>query len=544
MSSFKYQGFTMPMWSYRNSTDHSLSISKLLATNANAVIIDFHLETASKTGSIVDYRGDKSLSQLNDAIKTAKSHGLDVWFKPIVIMGKGTDQNSWQGLAPVDPAQWFSTYSAKLVEIAKILQTNGVSHFLLTNELFSMTTNPAYANFWSTLISDVRNVFSGKVGFNAGALLGPWETSNEYLRIPKNVLDQVDFIGLSSYPRVQSSGSFTIDSVAQGWNKSAYGENLLQQLSTYLAAETKPVYFTELGSPAYVGGNYQFRKNLTVDLDSQANFYTATLDLLEKHFPHEIEGIFVYNWLMNLSQGHDSTVTSSTAFDWNIINKPSEIAITKSFSDVSKNSKDGFFIHALNTSQKINGSPGTDIVVFQSKRSDSQVTNTSSVDSIITQGLTYTLTNIERLQFSDKNIALDLAPTQAAGQTALLIGAVLPGKLVYDVSKQALLGSVISLFDQNFTLAQLSGAILRLPIWDILTGKAAPTNTDIAGYLVNNVYGGTQTATITSAAITAMNAETTLATQGTYLASLAASDANQTHVDLVGIQATGLVYLG
>ena len=153
------------------------------------------------------------------------------------------------------------------------------------------------------------------------------------------------------------------------------------------------------------------------------------------------------------------------------------------------------------------------------------------------------LINVNRLQFSDKNIALDLATTQAAGQTALLIGAVLPGKLVYDVSKQALLGSVIGLFDQGFTLNQLSGALLRLPVWDVLTGKGAPTNTDIATYLVNNVYEGKQTTAITNAAIAAMNAETPT-TQGTYLASLAASTANQTHVDLVGVQATGLVYLG
>ena len=144
---------------------------------------------------------------------------------------------------------------------------------------------------------------------------------------------------------------------------------------------------------------------------------------------------------------------------------------------------------------------------------------------------------------ANTRIALDLAPTQSAGQTALLIGAVLPGKLVYDASKQALLGSVISLFDEGFTLAQLSGALLRLPIWDTLTNKAAPTKADIATYLVNNVYGGTQTAAITNAAIAEMNAETPT-TQGTYLASLAASTANQTHVDLVGVQATGLVYLG
>jgi hypothetical protein len=179
----------------------------------------------------------------------------------------------------------------------------------------------------------------------------------------------------------------------------------------------------------------------------------------------------------------------------------------------------------------------TDYVLTLNNVSQAHITHKSNA------AIDVSATNVQRLQFSDKNIALDLAPTQAAGQTALLIGAVLPGKLVYDVSKQALLGSVISLFDQNFTLAQLSGALLRLPVWDILTGKGAPTNTDIATYLVNNVYGGKQTTAITNAAIAAMNAETP-STQGNYLASLAASAANQTHVDLVGVQATGLEYLG
>jgi hypothetical protein len=195
----------------------------------------------------------------------------------------------------------------------------------------------------------------------------------------------------------------------------------------------------------------------------------------------------------------------------------------------------------------IDGGTGIDTAVYTGTATNYTptlgATSNTIMDRTANRDGTDTLTNIERLQFSDKNIALDTGATQSAGQTALLIGAVLPGKLAFDVSKQALLGGVISLFDQGFTLNQLSGAILRLPIWDVLTGKAAPTNADIAGYLVNNVYGGTQTAAITNAAIAAMSAETP-ATQGSYLASLAASTANQTHVDLVGIQATGLVYVG
>jgi hypothetical protein len=185
--------------------------------------------------------------------------------------------------------------------------------------------------------------------------------------------------------------------------------------------------------------------------------------------------------------------------------------------------------HTITISKVVNAASGRSINI-------STVTNANKLNADSYQ-------EVERLKFSDKNIALDTGATQSAGQTALLIGAVLPGQLAFDVSKQALLGSVIGLFDQGFTLAQLSGAILRLPIWDVLTGKAAPTNADIATYLVNNAYSGTQTVAITNAAIAAMNAETP-ATQGTYLASLAAGDANQAHINLVGVQANGLVYLG
>ena len=201
----------------------------------------------------------------------------------------------------------------------------------------------------------------------------------------------------------------------------------------------------------------------------------------------------------------------------------------------------------------IDGGTGIDTAIYTGTATSYAptlgATSSTIMDRTVNRDGTDTLTNIERLQFSDKNIALDLAPTQSAGQTALLLGAVLPGKLAFDASKQALLGSVIGLFDQGYSLQALSGALLRLPIWDVLTGKPNPTNADIATYLVNNVYGVTSQSSNLGAdlarnlAIQSMSAETPT-TQGTYLASLAVSTASQSHIDLVGIQSTGLVYLG
>ena len=186
--------------------------------------------------------------------------------------------------------------------------------------------------------------------------------------------------------------------------------------------------------------------------------------------------------------------------------------------------------------------PVVDKVVIAKPSSEFALNVTGSSAQLVptnnTAGIN-TLNNIDRLEFSDVKLALDTAPTESAGQTALLLGAVLPGSLALDASKQALLGTVINLFDQGFSLKDLSGAVLRLPIWDILTGKAAPTKADIATYLINNVYGTPDAATL-QAGITAMSTE---ANQGEFLASLAQSATGQSHIGLTGIQTTGLVYI-
>lgn len=206
----------------------------------------------------------------------------------------------------------------------------------------------------------------------------------------------------------------------------------------------------------------------------------------------------------------------------------------------------------------ITGTAGTDTVAYKGSIKDYKVAlgangNYTVIDAVSSRDGSDALVNVERLKFAPdpttgaNRIALDLSPTQVSGKAALLLGAVLPGKLALDPSKYQLMGTVIDLFDQGFSLQQLSGALLRLPIWETLTGKSNPNTTDIATYLVNNVYGvssgqanlGADLAR--SLAITAMSAETP-ATQGNYLATLVLSSASQSHIDLVGISQSGLLF--
>jgi V8-like Glu-specific endopeptidase len=200
--------------------------------------------------------------------------------------------------------------------------------------------------------------------------------------------------------------------------------------------------------------------------------------------------------------------------------------------------------HNLPGSNVIDGLSGIDTVQYQGAFNAYRVFGTGSSQTVVVPtGQTQigdVLTSVERLVFSDRQLAFDTGVQQSAGQAILLLGAVLPGQLALDISKRELLGNVIELFDQGFTLEELAGAVLRLPIWDVLTQKANPTAADIATYLVQNIDPSATAITVGSA-IRQMQSESTQ-TQGTYLTSLVMSEQAQMHIDLIGISQTGLPF--
>lgn len=153
---------------------------------------------------------------------------------------------------------------------------------------------------------------------------------------------------------------------------------------------------------------------------------------------------------------------------------------------------------------------------------------------------TDSLTNVERLKFAERSVALDVGASQNAGQAALLIGAVLgKGALT---ANPGLTGAVIGLLDSGLTLQALSGAVMRLPIWGDLAngGAGAANNTQIATYLLSKVYGTTQPdSAVLASAVASLEHDP----EGDFLWLLAQSQANQAQVDLVGLAQTGLQFV-
>lgn len=203
----------------------------------------------------------------------------------------------------------------------------------------------------------------------------------------------------------------------------------------------------------------------------------------------------------------------------------------------------------------LDGGLGVDIAVFSDTISSYKIQYDASTRkyNVAANGGTDGsdgLANIERLKFSDNSLALDLAANQSGGETALLLGAVLPGKLALDPSKKQLIGTVIDLFDRGYSMSELAGALLRLDIWSQLTGQNISTtspyaprslaeDTVIANYLLTNVNGSAPSASALKTAAELLHLEPF---QGTWLAQLAQSNAGQSHIGLVGLAATGIAY--
>ena len=190
------------------------------------------------------------------------------------------------------------------------------------------------------------------------------------------------------------------------------------------------------------------------------------------------------------------------------------------------------------------GGPGLDSFVYSAPRSAFTVSASfgSATASVKrndgSEGSDF-LTSIERLEFSDgKRVALDLDTQDSAGKAVLLVGAVLGKNAV--AAKPDLMGTLIGLFDAGVSLQALSGAVLRLPIWGgVLT--ATNSSEDIARHLLTVVNRKAPTDAEVNAGATALRTE---ALQGSWLADLAGSAANQVQVDLVGLRNTGLDYAG
>lgn len=178
------------------------------------------------------------------------------------------------------------------------------------------------------------------------------------------------------------------------------------------------------------------------------------------------------------------------------------------------------------------GSSGIDTARYTETQSrDAVITKTDTGWTVRDSYGTDTLDSIERLAFADRtNVALDLAPDQPAGMAALVVAAVM-GK--EHLSDQPLLGTVISLFDNGMALQQFCSQLLAT------TGS---TDTGLADLLYRNITGQSLPKTAQNPYLALLAGHGGAMNQADLLAYVALSPENQDHINLIGLQQTGLFF--
>jgi Ca2+-binding RTX toxin-like protein len=143
------------------------------------------------------------------------------------------------------------------------------------------------------------------------------------------------------------------------------------------------------------------------------------------------------------------------------------------------------------------------------------------------------LVNIERLQFSNGKVALDVE-TGNAGEAAKLIGALLGPTYVKD---KALAGIVINLLDQKYSSDTIAKLGIATPMFLGMAGSNS--NTDFVKQVFTNVVGRAPTPSESSTYVNMLDAGTS---QSALALMAAQTDLNAARINLVGLIQHGLEF--
>lgn len=182
------------------------------------------------------------------------------------------------------------------------------------------------------------------------------------------------------------------------------------------------------------------------------------------------------------------------------------------------------------------GGLGLDTVVYsgpQERYTINKIGNRYVVSEPTGSDDTDYLSNIERLQFSNGKVALDVENGNA-GEAAKLIGALLGPTYVKD---KALAGVVINLLDQKYSSDTIANLGLATPMYLSMAGSGS--NTDFVKQVFNNVVGRPPNPSESSTYVNMLEAGTS---QSALALMAAHTDLNAARINLVGLIQHGLEF--
>ena len=216
-------------------------------------------------------------------IELLQANGIRVMLKPQLWIWRGLFTGDLAMESEADWQQLEQEYRAFILDYAALAEETRVDLFCIGTELEAFVE--ARPDYWSRLISEIRDTYSGRLTYAAN-----WD---EYTRTP--FWEQLDYIGLDAYFPLSDAREPGVEELRAGWQR--WKKDIRGQAERI----GKPVLFTEYG---YRSMDFTAKKPWLVDrnqervnLKAQANAKTA---LFEEFWGEPwFVGGFVWKWFIH-----------------------------------------------------------------------------------------------------------------------------------------------------------------------------------------------------------------------------------------------------
>ena len=219
----------------------------------------------------------KHLENLIDDLKSLKMRTV---LKPHVDLKNNGYRTNISMKNESNWKKWFKSYSEFIKVYATVAKETKVDAFLIGTELKGTTHRPE----WNNIISDVRSIYTGKIGYAAN-----WD---EYTKVP--FWSKLDFIGIDAYFPLTTKKDPSQQELNSAWEKIA------KRIGDFSEKNKKNVIITEFGYQSLDGTNAKpsWAPTHISDELEQSQCYAAIFKaLFDKPF---IDGMYIWDIHWNM----------------------------------------------------------------------------------------------------------------------------------------------------------------------------------------------------------------------------------------------------
>ena len=289
---YNYTGYGTSVFG-TSTSEQELGLLAKGGVNSIAIVPNYYMDTINSS-SVFASDITPSNQDVVAGIKAAQAAGLDVLLKPHVDPLDGI----WRAyMEPDDPAAWFASYKAMLVNYAQIAQQTGLKTMSIGTELVSMT-GANYRAQWLDIIDAVRDVFDGELTYSA-----EWGEANTL-----SFWDEIDVIGIDGYfPLAASDKVPTAAELKLSWTHASavdYVDDVLggvspvEFLHNLSVQYDKKVMFTEIGFRPIEGaatspGDWEMDGKFSEQ--AQTNLYKALFEVFGSQGGDWFSGFYIWD---------------------------------------------------------------------------------------------------------------------------------------------------------------------------------------------------------------------------------------------------------